>query len=160
MQIFLLIVIVWLAGLFGTIAMGGAAVLWFLGVFVVGVVVFSFVLGAYAKQQMDVVHSADPPTVQQIIENHFSGVGWKNVQGEGLMNFQSRGFGLSSWNSENPVVSISLSPTADGGTEVSIWMSKWTTRTGIVSSCDRVVTKRWTLLRKLAALEGESEARL
>jgi hypothetical protein len=159
-QIFLAFLIVTIVGFVSALAVGGGAAFWFAIAWFVGLVILSLVLGAYAKRQIDVVHSADPPTIQQVIESHFSGVGWKNVQGDGLMNFQSRGIGINSWNSKNPVVSVSLSPTVDGGTEVSIWMSEWVTRTGIVSSCDRVVSKRWTLLRKLAALEGESEVRL
>ena len=150
MQVFLGIFAVGIVG-FGLSALSGfEAALIFLLVYCGIVLVSGWVLSVMAKRQMRVEVPASRQTVVGVIEDHFKGVGWQQVPGRGEFNFKARGIGISSFKMENPVISIDLPILADGGTGVEIWMSEWMTKFFTVGACDRVVSKRWTLVRKLA----------
>lgn len=154
MQVFGIAILVALVGFFVSVAISPETAMVFVVVYIVGLLVLGYVLSAMAKQQTSVVVAAPPVDVEQAVLTHFKGIGWKQVNGSGRLNFQSRGIGLSSIGSKNPVISVDLSDSVDGGTEVDVWMSEWASRVGMAASCDRVVTKRWALLRKLDAMSS------
>jgi hypothetical protein len=154
MQVFGIAILVALVGFFASVAISPETAMVFVVVYIVGLLVMGYVLSAMAKQQTSVVVTAPPVDVEQAVLAHFRGIGWKQVNGSGRLNFQSRGIGIGSYGSKNPVMSIGLTDSVDGGTEVDVWMSEWVSRAGMATSCDRVVTKRWSLLRKLDAMSS------
>lgn len=152
MEIFLLWVAIGVGGIFaaGSVSAGSAVVfvLVWLGALVITVWVSSF----QVKRQLDILVAAPIQSTTEVIEQHFRGIGWRRVEGRGHFNFQSRGMGVGSFNMENPVLSIDLEAVDPTRTGVNIWMSSWSSRWGMVSSCDRVLIKRWKLSRKLVNL--------
>jgi hypothetical protein len=81
-----------------------------------------------------------------------------------MLNFQARGFGLGAYGAKRPVISIDIAGHGDGSTQVDIWTSEWQTQMGMMALCDRVVSKKFWLTRKLAAppngapVQGTSQA--
>ncbi|WP_155981928.1 hypothetical protein [Nocardia sp. BMG111209] len=124
----------------------------FIGLFLVFLVIAGWVLSILARRHLTMTIPASPHVVAEAVERHFSGLGWQAVPGRGELNFRSRGIGLSSRGAENPVLSVSLEDLHDGTTGIEVWMSEWVSRFGIAASCDRVISKRWRLARKLAVL--------
>ncbi|MFI7004136.1 hypothetical protein [Nocardia sp. NPDC050175] len=139
-------------GLFaaGSVSAGSAVV--FVLVWLGALVITAWVISFLAKRQLDILVAAPIQSAAEVIEQHFRGIGWRRTDGRGHFNFQSRGAGLGSLNMKNPVLSIDLEALDPTRTGVNIWMSSWSSRWGMVSSCDRVLTKRWKLSRKLVKL--------
>lgn len=157
MQVFGLILLVGLIGFAASAAVSIEAVFIFIVVYVLGLIVLGWVLSFMSKRQVGLVVAAPRTTVEQAIVAHFKGVGWKPVNGKGDLNFQSRGMGMGSYGSTHPVVSISLENSSERDTEVGVWMSEWVTRAGMVTSCDRVLSKRFTLMRKLTQMSSTTD---
>ncbi|MEV6322903.1 hypothetical protein AB0M45_17155 [Nocardia sp. NPDC051787] len=103
-----------------------------------------------ARRHLVMVVPAPVGVVGDAVQQHFAGGGWRAVKGEGAFNSQARGIGMSAYGTGNPVVSIELEDLHDGTTGVEVWMSEWMSRIGIAASCDRGVSKKWWLARKLA----------
>jgi hypothetical protein len=76
------------------------------------------------------------------------------VDGRGLLNFQARGLGIGSYGAKRPVISVDLEDLGDGTTGVGIWTSSWNSKFGIMALCDRVVSKKFWLERKLNELSN------
>lgn len=152
MEIFLLCLVVGVVGIFAAGSAGFGAGVVFALVWLGGLIIAAWVMSFLAKRQMDLLVAAPIQLAAETVEQHFRGLGWRRVDGRGNYNFQSRGMGLGSFNMTNPVLSIDLEAVDPTSTGVSIWMSAASTRMGMVSSCDRVLTKRWKLSRKLAGL--------
>lgn len=154
MQIFGIALLVAMVGFFASLAISPETAIVFVIVYIVGLVILGYVLSAMAKRQASILVSAQPEQIEQAVLHHFKGVGWKQVNGKGRLNFQSRGIGIGSQGSTNPVVSVQILTADESGAQVDVWMSEWTSRAGMATSCDRVVTKRMSLLRKLDAMSG------
>lgn len=152
MEIFLLWVVIGVAGLFAAGSASAESAVVFALVWLGALVIAAWVMSFQAKRQLDILAAAPIRSTAQVIEQHFRGIGWRRVEGRGQFNFQSRGAGLGSFNMRNPVLSIDLEALDPTRTGVNIWMSSWSSRWGMVSSCDRVLTKRWKLSRKLLNL--------
>lgn len=152
MELFLSILAFGLIGFFAAFAASFEAGLAFIGIFFVSLFVLGWVLTFMAKRHLITVVPMPINAVAEAVRNQFHGVGWREVPGNGHFNFQSRGIGLNSYGMENPVLSIDLEDLDDGTTGIEVWMSEWMSRYGIASSCDRVISKRWRLTRKLATL--------
>ncbi|MFE3192551.1 hypothetical protein ACFXHA_26325 [Nocardia sp. NPDC059240] len=152
MEIFLLWVVIGVVGLFAAGSAGAGSVVVFVLIWAGALIIAAWVMSFQTRRQLDILVAAPIQPTAQLIEQHFHGVGWHRVDGRGQFNFQSRGWGLGSLHMENPVLSIDLEAVDPTRTGVNIWMSSWSSRWGMVSSCDRVLTKRWKLTRKLATL--------
>lgn len=109
-------------------------------------------LGSEAKRQINVEVAAAPDAVAAVVRDHFESVLWHAVQGPGMINMQSRGFGVGSIGMKNPTISIDISAVESGGSLVEMWMSAWESRAGVAASADRVYFKRKGLIKKLAAM--------
>lgn len=129
----------------------GAGVLAILIVIAV-MMVEAWILTFMAGRQHDHLVLASPQQVRAVVEESFSGVGWKRVNGRGQLNYKARGFGLGAYGMKRPVVSVDITDRGDGSTEVNIWTSEWNSRSGMMALCDRVVSKKFWLGHKLAAL--------
>jgi hypothetical protein len=105
--------------------------------YVLGVVILSWVLSFLARQQHRVRVGAAPQAAADAVWASFSGVGWKQVDGRGMLNFKARGLGsaptahnsrLSRW----PSRINELKPPA-----VDIWTSSWNSKMGIMGALRR-----------------------
>lgn len=144
-----------LVGQLIAIASGGlGAWLKFMLFYIILAAISGWILTVIARRQKDVLVWADPDTVTATVQESFSGVGWKQVDGPGQLNFQARGLGFGSFNADRPVISVGLEGQPDGTTDVSIWTSKGQMQFGFMALCDRVVSKRFWLARKLAELSS------
>ncbi|MEU2031221.1 cutinase family protein [Nocardia amamiensis] len=150
MEIFVFAVVVGVAGSLAAFWIGFETGLVFIGVYLASLVVGGWVLTFWARRHLVMVLSAPVGVVADAVQQHFKGAGWRAVKGEGAFNYQSRGIGLGAYGAENPVVSIELEDLHDGTTGVEVWMSEWMSRIRIAASCDRVVSEKWWLARKLA----------
>lgn len=160
MEITYLVIAVGTVGLLASFASGAAAGLKFLLVYVLGVAVVGWVLSTMARRQLDIVVSASRQVISAAVADSFSGVGWKSVNGPGQFNFQARGLGFGAYNAKRPVISIDVEDHSDGAALVNIWTSAWSSRFGMMALCDRVITKRYRLGRKLAELSSATHAPL
>ena len=113
-----------------------------------------WILSAMAKTQQNVVIRAAPADIADTIGRHFNKLWWPPVEGSGQFNFRARGFGLGGVIKKKPTLSIDLQAAPNGATEVQVWMSEWGQQSGVVGLADRVVLKRFGLLRKLRSLEA------
>ncbi|NRI68613.1 hypothetical protein FEZ60_24150 [Rhodococcus sp. MS16] len=126
-----------------------------MNVLVAVVVIFLAIFGlaiwisVMARKQADFQVKAPPLEVANAVQSHFGSVWWKPVNGDGDLNYQSKGLGLSSWGMDNPIISINIAEMDNGNTDVSAWMSFAASRMGIVSSADRVYLKRRKMIKKL-----------
>lgn len=157
MEIQLAIVAIGVIG--GLVSFAGGDVgsgLTFVLVFIAGVVILSWVLSFMARRQQHWLVNASPAAVNEAVQGCFSGVGWKQVNGRGQLNFQARGFGINSFNSDRPVISVDIEDQGDGTTGVGVWTSSWTTQLGVMALCDRVVSKRFWLGRRLTELSASA----
>ncbi|QSE87874.1 hypothetical protein JWS13_04460 (plasmid) [Rhodococcus pseudokoreensis] len=118
-------------------------------VVIVAALILQLWLSSQAKRQEEVHVKARPHDVLEAVQSHFKSMWWRPVHGRGALNFQSKGFGVGSWGMDNPVISIDISEMDNGNTTVEAWMSSWSSRMGIVASCDRVYFKRRKLLKSL-----------
>lgn len=153
MEVFLIAFAVGMIGIFASWAISVEAFFIFAIIYMAGLVVAGWVLSIVARRHVILVAPRSPDVVADAVVQHFKGMGWRAVSGEGDLNFQARGIGLNSYGMEQPVLSIDLVDHQDGSTGVEIWMSKWMRRFGVTASCDRVISKRWRLSRKLARLD-------
>lgn len=154
MEISIAVIVVGTIGLLASFASGFGAGFKFFLVYILGAAVLSWVLSAIARRQQDYLVAAGPQAVTAAVQDSFSGVGWKQVDGPGTFNFRARGLGMGSYGAKRPVVSVQIEDQADGTTAVSIWTSSWNSRMGMMALCDRVVSKRFWLGRKLAELSN------
>ncbi|MGW4365758.1 hypothetical protein ACWEKT_08935 [Nocardia takedensis] len=157
MQIFVsLVVIVLLGGLLASVGGFGAVVVYAIGA-VVTVLVLSLVLSVVARRQVTYTVAAPRGEVVGLVYAEFKKVGWKEVNGRGELNYQSRGIGVGVQGRKHPVLSIDFEDLPGGGTQVDLWMSEWESVLGMVPAWDRVLSKRWTLGRRLAGAATVSE---
>ncbi len=156
MEISLAVIVVGTIGLLASFASGLGAGFKFFLIYLVGAAILSWVLSAVARRQLDVLVSAPPEAVAAAVRENFAGVGWKSVDGPGMFNFRARGLGMGSVGAKRPVVSVQIEDLEDGTTGVSIWTSSWHTQMGMMALCDRVVSKRFWLNRKLTELSNAS----
>jgi len=141
-------------GFLASFASGVGAGMLFVLFFVVGAAVVAWVLTALAKQQQDLLLGVSAQSAAEAVLASFSGVGWKQIDGPGMLNFLARGFGIGGYRAKRPVVSVDIEDRGDGSTVVSIWTSAWSSRMGMMALCDRVVSKKFWLARKLTELPG------
>ena len=160
MEITYLVIALGTVGLLASFASGMAAGLKFLLVYVLGVAIAGWVLSVLARRQLDIVVDASRQAVVAVVKDSFSGVGWKSVNGPGEFNFQARGLGFGAYNAKRPVISVDVEDHADGAALVNIWTSAWSSQFGMMALCDRVITKRFRLGRKLAELSSATHAPL
>ncbi|WP_433665098.1 hypothetical protein ACQPW1_24610 [Nocardia sp. CA-128927] len=153
MEVFLIAFAIGMVGIFASWAISVEAFFTFAIIYMVGLLVAGWVLSIAARRHVILVAPGPPDVVAEAVARHFKGAGWRAVQGKGDLNFQARGIGLNSYGMEHPVLSIDLVDRQDGSTGVEIWMSEWTRRFGVTACCDRVISKRWRLARKLARLD-------
>lgn len=139
-------------GLLASFSSGFGAGFKFFLFYVAAAAVLGWVLSVMARRQQDSLVGASSDVVTAAVRETFSGVGWKQVNGAGTLNFRARGFGFGGFKAKPPVVSVQIEAQSDGTTMVSVWTSQWHSQVGMMALCDRVVSKRFRLERKLAAL--------
>ena len=83
----------------------------------------------------------------------FSRAMWKEVHGEGDLNFRYR-WNLSVKGSRPPVISISADIDQDGDTQVQMWLASATSHMGVINQCERVVLKQFAIKRAMTALRA------
>ena len=160
MEITYLVIAIGAVGMLMSFASGMAAGLISLLVYILGAAITGWVLSVMARRQLDLVVHASTRAVSAAVADSFSGVGWKSVNGPGQFNFQARGLGLGAYNAKRPVISIDVEDNADGAALVNIWTSAWSSQFGMMALCDRVITKRFRLGRKLAELSSATHTSL
>ncbi len=141
-------------GLFVSFASGLGAGVKFVLFYIAFLLVLSWALTFVARRQQHILLPVPPDAVADAVRANFSGVGWKEVDGRGLLNFQARGLGIGSYGSKRPVISVDIEDLNDGTTGVGIWTSSWHSKYGIMALCDRVVSKKFWLERKLNELSN------
>ncbi|MFD3458352.1 hypothetical protein ACFWVM_01465 [Nocardia fluminea] len=151
-----LIVVALLGGLIASSGGFGAVVVYGLGV-VVALFVLSLVLSAVARRQVSYSVSAPRSEVVGWVYAELKKVGWKEVNGRGELNYQSRGLGVGVQGRKHPVLSVDFEDLPGGGTEVNLWMSEWESVLGMVPAWDRVLSKRWMLGRRLSGISTVSK---
>jgi hypothetical protein len=154
MEISLAVIGVGTVGLLASFSNGFGAGFKFFLFYVAVAAVLGWVLSVLARRQRDSLVGAAADVVTAAVRETFSGVGWKQVNGAGTLNFRARGFGFGGFKAKPPVVSVQIEAQSDGTTLVSVWTSEWNSRMGMMALCDRVVSKRFRLDRKLAALSS------
>ena len=157
MQIFVSLLVVTLLGGFIASSGGfGAVVVYGLGV-IVALLVLSLVFSVVAKRQVSYAVAAPRSEAVGLVYAEFKKLGWKEVNGRGELNYQSRGIGVGVQGRKHPVLSIDFEDLPGGATQVDLWMSEWESVLGMVPAWDRVLSKRWMLGRRLARVSTVSK---
>lgn len=114
------------------------------------VVVVVMLLGWYgfvqsgAREQLNVLSPHAPGEIPTIVHKHF-GLLWARVEGEGQLNYRAR------MRKGPPTLSVSLRAHPSGGTEVTIWMSRYESLLGLTGHAQLA----WRKKRSLASLLAE-----
>jgi hypothetical protein len=95
-----------------------------------------------ARQQVDVATSLTEQDAGEVVRNYFGAL-WSQVDGPGHVNYRPR---LRAY---APVISISFSPNGTRECGVSIWMSSWKTRYGVMAHAQLVWRKKLVLSSRL-----------
>lgn len=116
------------------------------------VLVVVWTVSLLAKKHVYVMTTLSPDRAAAACDQKFSGLAWRRVEGRGDLNYQARGFAIGG--ATPPVMSISIeTDDASGLTAVEFWMSKWTTRYGMVNHVEKVFWKRWSIPKALREAE-------
>ena len=117
-----------------------AAALWALGVWQTN----------SAKQQVSITTDMSPEEAARIVHESFGRIGWRQVPGKGLLNYQAR-LPLN-----GPVLSVDLMEVPNRqGVEMAVWMSEWQSRYGIASGAPVASRQRRKILRAFDAVPIE-----
>ncbi|TWP32999.1 hypothetical protein [Leekyejoonella antrihumi] len=114
---------------------------------VIAVIAF---LGVYlwwqseAKKTHGTVVPLNQQAVADLVRGSFNGVLWKDVPGPGHINKKRRAL-----RGEGATVSVDIEPAAQGGTEVSTWMSAWRSRYGFASFGGAAYRQKKRLLKRV-----------
>jgi len=100
-----------------------------------------------ARKQHQIPTTLGKIRVQQIIDEVF-GRTWKRMTGPGDINVRP------TFKRNAPTISISVEPLPNGGTEVSIWLSQWGRRLGMVEHAQLVWRRKRALAARLQAAGG------
>lgn len=100
-----------------------------------------------ARKQSQIPTTLGKIRVQQIIDEVF-GRTWKRITGPGDVNVRP------TFKRNAPTISIGVEPLPSGGTEVSVWLSQWGRRLGMVEHAQLVWRKKRALAARLQAAGG------
>ena len=102
--------------------------------------------------QRDIVFSTTLPAdvVEQVARKQFNGLAWKVTEGSGDLNWKQRLSGLT--------ISMDIDEDPDSDTKllIKIYMSRWSTRYGVVSGSEHVVRQQRRIVKKLQAIQDET----
>jgi hypothetical protein len=95
------------------------------------------------RQQLDVHVPDSIDVVRSVVRKSFGPAWSKDVEGKGMDNFRPR------LRKGPPVLSVDYEPTEDGGCDVHIWASAWTSMWGLMGHGQLIWRKRLYVARKL-----------
>jgi hypothetical protein len=119
--------------------------------FVVVYFVAMWILSATARRRRYFFTSAPTETALAACADRFSRMMWKQVQGEGDLNYRYR-WNLSVKGSRPPVISISADIDQDGDTQIQMWLASATSYMGVINQCERVALKQFAIKRAMGSL--------
>ncbi|CAM3804268.1 hypothetical protein [Smaragdicoccus niigatensis] len=135
-------------------------ILVFIGCVVVAALVLQITLSVMARREYETYVQAPRAQVIDLVRDHFGSVWWRQIKGEGDLNFEPKGFGVGSVGMMKPTVSVNVVTHDNGNTEVVVGMTEWGSKFGLIGYCDRVVFKSRKLMKKLESLEVAGAAPL
>ena len=105
------------------------------------------------REQLDVHVPYSVVIARSIVRKSFGPAWSKNVDGRGADNFKPR------LRKGPPVLSVDYEPTEDGGCDVHIWASAWTSTLGLRWHAQLIWRKRLYVARKLTQVSTTDLAR-
>ena len=113
----------------------------------IGYCVLMMWLNKACQRQVQVVTTLPTDVVEQVARRQFGGLAWKFTEGGGDLNWKQRFSGLT--------ISMDMDedPDSDSKLLVTIWMSRWSTRYGVVSGSEQVVRQQHKIVKNLQKIQ-------
>jgi hypothetical protein len=102
-----------------------------------------FVFGVLARRQDETQSQLSPERIAHLAAEGFGSMLWKDEPGPGSINKRRR-----TLNGSGPLVSIDVEAIS-GGSSVSIWMSEWSSRGGIINFAGTAFFLKRKILRRV-----------
>lgn len=102
-----------------------------------------FTFGVLARRQDETQSQLSPDRIAQLTAEGFGSMLWKDEQGPGSINKRRR-----TLNGSGPLISIDVEPVS-GGSNVSVWMSEWSSRAGIINFAGTAFFQKRKILRRV-----------
>lgn len=133
--------------MFATWGMGWITFFCFL---VIGYCVLMMWLNKACQREMRFVTTLPTDVVEEVARKQFNGLAWKLTEGSGDLNWKQRLSGLT--------ISMDIDEDPDSDTKllITIYMSRWSTRYGVVSGSEHVVRQQRRIAKKLQAIQDET----
>lgn len=115
---------------------------------------FAYISTVLSRRRSNLYTSADPEESLAAFERKFSRFNWKRVDGPGHVNVQYR-FVIPIRGAKAPVLSITAEPSEHrpSGSDVTIWMSQWTSMYGAINGAELINFKKWSARRAILRLD-------
>jgi hypothetical protein len=110
---------------------------------VIGYCALMMWLNQACQREAQLVTTLSADVVEQVIRKQFSGLAWKLTDDPEDLNWKHRLSGLT--------ISLNIDKDAptDGSLTVTIYMSRWSTKYGVVSGAEQVVRQQRKIVKKL-----------
>lgn len=117
---------------------------------VIGYCVLMMWLNKACQREMRFSTTLPADVVEEVARKQFNGLAWKVTEGSGDLNWKQRLSGLT--------ISMDIDEDPDTDTKllINIYMSRWSTRYGIVSGSEQVVRQQRRVAKKLQAIQDET----
>ena len=102
-----------------------------------------FTFGVLARRQDETQSQLSPDRIAQLAAEGFGSMLWKDEQGPGSINKRRR-----TLNGSGPLISIEIDPIS-GGANVTVWMSEWSSRAGLINFAGTAFFQKRKILRRV-----------
>lgn len=105
--------------------------------------------GSEAKKQQETVVKISRQRAIDAVEQSFNGLLWADVDGPGVINKRRRAM-----RGDGPTISVDFDEAANGGVQVSTWMSAWVSQMGLANFPLAAIRQKKKLLARVEAAAG------